>query len=333
MTNIAINGFGRIGKLVMRRLFDQGLGTRIKLINDLNGSISSIANSIEFDSVHGGWIKPITVKEKEIIIDGSQIKVCNKSTIPELKIDISGIDLVIDCTGVNKDFKLLNEYLQFGVRTVLVSAPIKDDRILNIVYGVNHQLYDQAQNKIITAASCTTNCLAPIVKVLHENIGIKHGSITTIHNLTNSQTILDKPSKNLRRDRAALNSLIPSTTGSATAISLIFPNLKGKLNGHAVRVPVMNASLIDCVFELETKVKRAQINQLFRSASKTELRGILGVEERELVSSDFCNNPLSTIIDAPSTLVVNETQLKIYAWYDNEWSYACRIVDIIAKTQ
>ena len=333
MFKIAINGFGRIGKLVTRRLFDLGLGENLVLINEQTGSIENLATLLEFDSIHGHWTNNIEPGENFIKIDHHEIKVSNSSSITALKRAISNLDLLIDCTGSNKNFNALQQYLDFGVKSVLVSSPIKDDRILNIVYGVNHDRYDPTQNYLVTAASCTTNCLAPIVKVLNEKVGIRHGTITTIHNVTNSQTIIDKPAGNIRRGRSALNSLFPSTTGSATAISLIFPELKGKLNGHAVRVPVLNASLTDCVFEIKRKITADEINELFEHASKHELAGILGYEKRELVSADYVNNPLSTIIDASSTMVVNDTQLKIYAWYDNEWGYTCRMVDIVNLIQ
>ena len=188
-------------------------------------------------------------------------------------------------------------------------------------------MYDGSQN-LITAASCTTNCLAPIVKVIHENLGIKHGSITTIHDVTNTQTIVDRPSKDMRRARSALNNLIPTTTGSAKAITMIYPELKGKLNGHAVRVPLLNASLTDCVFEVERATSEQEVNSLFEEASNKSLKGILGYEKRPLVSSDYTNDPRSSIVDGLSTMVVNKTQVKVYAWYDNEWGYSCRLGDI-----
>jgi glyceraldehyde 3-phosphate dehydrogenase len=214
------------------------------------------------------------------------------------------------------------------VKKVVVSAPVKDGNAANIVYGVNNDVYNAGTQNIITAASCTTNCLAPVVKVIHEGFGIRHGSITTIHDVTNTQTIVDRPAKDLRRARSALNSLIPTTTGSATAITLIYPELAGKLNGHAVRVPLLNASLTDCVFEVETPTTVEAVNALFKEAAQGSLRGILGYEERPLVSSDYVNDTRSTIIDALSTMVINETQVKIYAWYDNEMGYAYRLIDV-----
>ena len=222
----------------------------------------------------------------------------------------------------------LQPYFDAGVKKVVVSAPVKDGPTANVVYGVNHDIYHPDVHSIITAASCTTNCLAPVVKVIHEALGIKHGSITTIHDVTNTQTIVDRPAKDLRRARSALNSLIPTTTGSATAITLIYPELAGKLNGHAVRVPLLNASLTDCVFEVDRVTTAKEVNALFKAASEGVLQGILGYEERPLVSTDYTNDQRSAIIDSLSTMVVNGTQVKIYAWYDNEMGYAHRLVDV-----
>jgi len=238
--------------------------------------------------------------------------------------------LVIDCTGKHNSLNLLNPYINKYAKYILVSAPIESKSVQNIVYGVNHNDVDTKNFQIFTSASCTTNCLAPIVKVLEEKIGIEHGSITTIHNITNSQNLVDSPKANLRRSRSGINSLIPTTTGSAKAISLIYPELKGRLNGHAVRVPLLNASLTDCVFEMKKPVSVEEINKLFIEASASYLKNILSFEERPLVSSDYVNNSHSAIIDGLSTMVVNRTQLKVYAWYDSEWGYACRMVDLIS---
>ena len=210
----------------------------------------------------------------------------------------------------------------------MVTAPVKEEGVLNIVMGVNENLYDKVNHPIVTAASCTTNCLAPVVKVLHEKIGIKHGSMTTIHDITNTQTILDAPHKDLRRARACGMSLIPTTTGSATAITHIFPELTGKLNGHAIRVPLANASITDCVFEVERETSVEEVNQLLQQAAQNELKDILGFEERPLVSIDYKTDPRSSIIDALSTMVVNDTQVKLYVWYDNEWGYANRTAEL-----
>ena len=239
-----------------------------------------------------------------------------------------GCDVVLECTGKFLKPDQLQAYFDRGVKRVIVAAPVKDEAALNIVVGVNDQLYDPARHRLLTAASCTTNCLAPVVKVIHEAIGIRHGQITTIHNPTNTNVVVDAPHKDLRRARSAMLSMQPTTTGSATAIALIYPELKGKLNGHAVRVPVLNASLTDCVFELKRPTTVEEVNQLFKSASESVLAGILGLETRPLVSADYNNDPRSSIVDALSTMVTDETLLKVYAWYDNEVGYACRMVDL-----
>ena len=325
MTTYAINGFGRIGKLALRPLLDRG--AKIAFINDAVGNAAMYAHLLEFDSIHGRWSAVFSADESSITIDGTRIPVNSTSNLEDLPLD--GVDVVIDCTGEFKTEAKLAPYFLAGVKKVIVSAPVKDGPTANIVYGVNHDIYDSSIHQIVTAASCTTNCLAPVVKVLLEGIGIKHGSITTIHDVTNTQTIVDRPAKDLRRARSALTNLIPTTTGSATAITLIYPELKGKLNGHAVRVPLLNASITDCVFEMARKTTVAEVNDLFQAASEGSLKGILGYETRPLVSSDYTNDTRSSIIDAPSTMVVNGTQLKVYAWYDNEYGYAHRLVDVV----
>ena len=284
------------------------------------------AHLLEFDTVHGRWDAEFSYDDDTITINGTTLPLCNTRNLEELP--LNGVDVVIDCTGAFKTEAKLAPYFKAGVKKVVVSAPVKDGNAANIVYGVNNHDYDASTQNIITAASCTTNCLAPVVKVIHENLGIKHGSINSIHDVTNTQTIVDRPAKDLRRARSALNSLIPTTTGSATAITLIYPELTGKLNGHAVRVPLLNASITDCVFEVERATSEAEVNALFKAASEGELAGILGYETRPLVSADYVNDPRSTIIDAPSTMVVNGTQVKVYAWYDNEWGYANRLIDV-----
>ena len=283
---------------------------------------------MEFDSVHGRWKTPVGHDAGGLILNGQPIRLTHERTVEALPLAKMGVDLVIDCTGVFKTGAKVAPYYAAGVKKVVVSAPVKDGGALNLVYGVNHQLYDGSQT-LITAASCTTNCLAPVVKVIHEGIGIKHGSITTIHNVTNTQTIVDRPASDMRRARSALLNMIPTTTGSATAITLIYPELKGRLNGHAVRVPLLNASLTDCVFEVERETTVEEVNALFKTAAEGPLKDILGFETRALVSSDYTNDPRSSIVDAQSTMVINGTQVKIYAWYDNEWGYACRLADII----
>lgn len=324
MTTYALNGLGRIGKLILRPLLERG--AKIAWINDAVGDAAMHAHLLEFDTVHGRWDADFSASEDAITIDGTRIPFVGTKDLAALPLD--GVDVVIDCTGVFKSEAKLQPYFDAGVKKVVVSAPVKDGSTANIVYGVNEGIYDPASHSIVTAASCTTNCLAPVVKVLHENIGIKHGSITTIHDVTNTQTIVDRPAKDLRRARSALNSLIPTTTGSATAITLIYPELKGRLNGHAVRVPLLNASITDCVFEMDRETTVEEVNSLFEAAAAGPLDGILGYETRPLVSADYTNDTRSSIIDAPSTMVVNGTQVKIYAWYDNEMGYAYRLVDV-----
>ena len=324
MTTYALNGLGRMGKLALRPLLERG--ARIAWINDAVGDPEMHAHLLEFDTVHGRWDAEFEWDTDSITIDGTRLPVHSERALENLPLD--GVDVVIDCTGVFKTEAKLAPYFAAGVKKVVVSAPVKDGPTANIVFGVNNHDYDPAAHRIVTAASCTTNCIAPVVKVVHERFGIKHGSITTIHDVTNTQTIVDRPAKDLRRARSALNSLIPTTTGSATAITLIYPELTGKLNGHAVRVPLLNASLTDMVFELERAVTVDEVNAAFEAAAHGDLAGILGYETRPLVSTDYTNDPRSTIVDAPSTMVVNGTQLKIYAWYDNEWGYAHRLADV-----
>lgn len=328
MAKVAINGLGRIGKLVLRSLVEDGIAGEIVLLNDPNGDPPQHAMLLEFDSVHGRWRTEFGHAPDALIVAGRRIRFSQAARIEDLPLAALGVDLVIDCTGVFKTGPKVQPYFDAGVAKVVVSAPVKDGGALNLVYGVNHHLYDPASHRLVTAASCTTNCLAPVVKVLHEAIGIRHGSITTVHDVTNTQTIVDRPAKDPRRARSALLNLIPTTTGSATAITLIYPELKGRLNGHAIRVPLLNASLTDCVFEMTRATAVEEVNDLFRAAADGPLHGILGFEERPLVSSDFLNDPRSAIVDGPSTMVVNGTQVKVYAWYDNEWGYAWRLADV-----
>ncbi len=324
MTVYALNGLGRIGKLALKPLLARG--AEIAWINDAVGDPEMHAHLLEFDTVHGRWDVAFEHDADSVTIDGTRLPFIGTRDISSLPLD--DVDVVIDCTGVFKSEAALAPYFEAGVKKVVVSAPVKDGDAANIVFGVNHDVYQPDRHRIVTAASCTTNCLAPVVKVIHEALTIKHGSITTIHDVTNTQTIVDRPAKDLRRARSALNSLIPTTTGSATAITLIYPELVGRLNGHAVRVPLLNASLTDCVFEVETPTTAENVNALFRTAAQGPLKGILGYEERPLVSTDYTNDTRSGIVDAPSTMVINGTQVKIYAWYDNEMGYAHRLVDV-----
>lgn len=328
MARIALNGLGRIGKLVLRAFEADGLDHDLVLVNDSVGDAEMHAHLLVFDSVHGRWAADVAAEGEYLRINARRPRLTTVKRIEDLPLAELDVDLVVDCTGVFKTAAKLQPYFDAGVRRVAVSVPVKDGGALNVVYRINHDLFDPAAHRIVTAASCTTNCLAPVVKVIHEEIGIRHGSITTIHDVTNTQTIIDRPAKDLRRARSALTNLIPTTTGSATAITLIYPELKGRLNGHAVRVPLLNASLTDCVFEVERPTTVEEVNGLLRKWAEGPLNGILGYEERPLVSSDYVNDTRSAIIDAGSTMVVNGTQVKIYAWYDNEAGYAWRLADI-----
>ena len=326
---VGINGFGRMGRLSFRAAFDWD-DVEFVQINDLKGDAATLAHLVNFDSVHGRWHNEASSEGNTIIINGKSIACTQNKNIADT--DWSQCDVVIEASGVMKTKALLQAYLDQGVKRVVVTAPVKEDGVLNVVMGVNDDDYDPSLHPIVTAASCTTNCLAPVVKVLQETIGIKHGSMTTIHDITNTQTIIDAPHKDLRRARSCGTSLIPTTTGSATAITHIFPELKGKLNGHAVRVPLTNASLTDCVFEMKRPTSEEEINQLLKTASESDpLKNILGYEERPLVSIDYKTDPRSSIIDAPSTMVINGTQVKLYVWYDNEWGYANRTAELMRK--
>jgi glyceraldehyde 3-phosphate dehydrogenase len=325
---VGINGFGRIGRLAMRAAWDWP-EIEFVHINDPGGDAPTLAHLLNFDSVHGRWQHDARAEGYRIFVGNKSLTVSHNRAIADT--DWSGCDIVIEASGKMKTKALLQGYLDQGIKRVVVSAPVKEEGVLNVVLGVNDHLYDPELHNIVTAASCTTNCLAPVVKVIHENLKIRHGSMTTIHDVTNTQTILDAPHKDLRRARACGMSLIPTTTGSATAITHIFPELKGRLNGHAVRVPLANASLTDCVFEVEKTTTEAEVNQLFKEAAEGELQGILGYEERPLVSIDYKTDPRSGIIDALSTMVVNGTQVKVYIWYDNEWGYANRTAELVKK--
>jgi len=325
---VGINGFGRMGRLTFRAAFENP-DLEFVQINDPAGDATSLAHLINFDSVHGRWQHEALAEGQNLQVGSQVIRCSQNKTIAET--DWSQCDIVIEASGKMKTKALLQAYLDQGVKQVVVTAPVKEDGVLNVVMGVNDALFDAGKFPIVTAASCTTNCLAPVVKVIHEKLGIVHGSMTTIHDITNTQTILDAPHKDLRRARACGMSLIPTTTGSATAITHIFPELKGKLNGHAVRVPLANASLTDCVFEVSRETSAEEVNQLLKEASETYLKDILGYEERPLVSIDYRTDPRSSIVDALSTMIVNGTQVKLYLWYDNEWGYANRTAELTAK--
>ena len=337
---VGINGMGRIGRLAMRAAMgaadrpddDPRGGNRLEIahINELKGGVAATAHLLAFDSVQGRWKAGIQADEETqtIHINGKKVTFSSVGQPGDIPWGDLGVELVLECTGKFLSPEALQGHFDRGAKRVVVSAPVKFDAVLNVVLGVNESLYDPTRHRIVTAASCTTNCLAPVVKVVHENLGIRHGQITTIHNPTNTNLVVDAPHKDLRRARSAMLSLAPTTTGSATAIALIYPELKGKLNGHAVRAPNLNASLTDCVFELQKSTSVDEVNALFAQAARGALAGILGYEVLPLVSADYARDTRSSIVDAPSTMVTDGTLLKVYAWYDNEMGYACRMVDL-----
>lgn len=336
---VGINGMGRIGRLALRAAMgaadrqadDPRAGNRLEVVhlNELKGGAAATAHLLAFDSVQGKWRADIRAEGEDTIrIDERKLSFSSHATAAEIPWGELGVDVVLECTGKFLTPETLQGHLDRGAKRVIVAAPVKTGGVLNIVVGINHELYDPARDRIVTAASCTTNCLAPVVKVVHENLGIRHGQITTIHDPTNTNLVVDAPHKDLRRARSSLMSLAPTTTGSATAIALIYPELKGKLNGHAVRAPVLNASLTDCVFELKRETTAEEVNALFEAAAAGPLAGILGYETRPLVSVNYARDTRSAIIDALLTMVTDGTLLKVYAWYDNEMGYACRMVNL-----
>jgi glyceraldehyde 3-phosphate dehydrogenase len=336
---VGINGMGRIGRLALRAALgaaerptdDPRAGNRLEVVhlNEIKGGAAACAHLLTFDSVQGRWRADIAAEgDAAVRIDARRLSFSSHAQPTDIDWGALGVDVVLECTGKFLTPETLEGHLQRGAKRVIVAAPVKTGGVLNVVVGVNEQQYDPAKDRIVTAASCTTNCLAPVVKVIHENLGIRHGQITTIHDPTNTNVVVDAPHEDLRRARSAMMSLAPTTTGSATAIALIYPELKGKLNGHAVRAPVLNASLTDAVFELQKPTTAEAVNALFKQAAAGPLAGILGYEERPLVSADYARDTRSAIVDAPSTLVTDGTLLKVYAWYDNEMGYACRMVDL-----
>ncbi|MCS5699254.1 ArsJ-associated glyceraldehyde-3-phosphate dehydrogenase [Cyanobium sp. FGCU-52] len=335
---IGINGFGRIGRLVFRALWGRP-GIELVHVNDPAGDAATAAHLLAFDSVHGRW--PVAVQAGPdnapggFQVEGHPVSFSRESDPTAVPWKEAGITMVLECSGRFKTPTTLQPYFDAaGLKRVVVACPVKGviagEEALNVVFGINHQLLDLQRHRLVTAASCTTNCLAPVVKVVHEGFGIRHGSITTLHDVTNTQVVVDGFKSDLRRARSCLQSLIPTTTGSARAIGLIFPELEGRLNGHAVRVPLLNASLTDAVFELERPVTADEVNGAFAAAAAGPLKGILGYEERPLVSVDYVNDDRSAIVDGPSTMVTHGTQLKVYAWYDNEWGYSCRMADLVS---
>lgn len=343
---VGINGMGRMGRLALRAAFgaverphgDPRTGNRLEVVhlNEIKGNAESTAHLVQFDTVQGRWRGDIAAEGADSLrINGQQLGFTQHATAAEIPWGELGVDLVLECSGKFLTPETLQGHLDRGAKRVIVAAPVKVGGVLNIVVGVNHHLYDPAVNHIVTAASCTTNCLAPVVKVVHEALGIKHGQITTLHNPTNTNLVVDAPHKDLRRARSAMVNLAPTSTGSATAIALIYPELKGKLNGHAVRVPALNASLTDCVFELSRATTAEEVNALFAAAAQpgSPLAGILGYEPLPLVSADYARDTRSSIVDGLSTMVTDGTLLKVYAWYDNEMGYATRMVDLACHMQ
>lgn len=324
---IGINGFGRMGRLALRAGWVKP-DLEFIHINDISGGTVTAAHLLTFDSVHGKWNREVRSLDHAIEVEKRRISFSDHSTPGAVPWSEKQVDVVLECSGRFRTTETLDEYFSAGVKTVIVAAPVKTGA-LNIVVGVNDHLYDPKTHRLLTAASCTTNCLAPVVKVLHENVGIRHGVITTIHDITNTQVVVDAPHKDLRRARASSLSLIPTSTGSATAIGLIYPELLGKLTGVAVRVPLLNASLTDCVFETQRPTTVEEVNAAFkRAAVEKPLAGILGFEELPLVSVDFKDDPRSAIVDGPSTMVVDETCVKVLAWYDNEIGYVNRMIEL-----
>jgi glyceraldehyde 3-phosphate dehydrogenase len=330
---VGINGFGRIGRLVFRALWGRP-GIELVHVNDPAGDAQAAAHLLAFDSVHGRWQQAVQANTRGFFVGSAPVSWSQETDPTAVPWRQAGVEMVLECSGKFKTPETLQPYFdEVGLRRVVVACPVKGEiagaEALNIVYGINNQLYDPERHRLITAASCTTNCLAPVVKVVHETFGIEHGSITTLHDVTNTQVVVDGFKSDLRRARACSQSLIPTTTGSAKAIGMIFPELQGRLNGHAVRVPLLNGSLTDAVFELKRAVTVEEVNRAFEVAANGPLEGILGYETRPLVSIDYVNDSRSCIIDGLSTMVVNGTQLKVYAWYDNEWGYSCRMADLV----
>ena len=326
---IGINGFGRMGRLGFRVAWDWP-ELEIVHINELKGGAKASAHLLEFDSVHGRWRREIDAQPDAVLVEGRSVGFSSHDSPGKVPWREMNIDIVVECTGKFRTPELLQPYFDQGVSKVVVAAPVKEGA-LNLVMGCNDDLYEPDEHHLITAASCTTNCLAPVVKVINEGLGIRHGIITTLHDVTNTQVVVDAPHSDLRRARSALCSLIPTTTGSAKAITMIYPELEGKLNGVAVRVPLLNASLTDCVFEVAQQTSPEQVNQLLKAAADGPLKGILGFEEKPLVSVDFVNDSRSGIVDGPATMVVDNSLVKILVWYDNEFGYAHRIMELVKK--
>jgi len=328
MVKVAINGFGRMGRLGLRQAFGWD-DIEFVHINEIATDAYGSAHLLNFDSAHGRWDKQAVESNGKIVIQDHEIGYSSVAKLEDFDWGALDVDVVMECTGRFRTREQLQPYFDQGVKQVIVAAPMKEG-VKNIVMGINDDIFTVGDT-LITAASCTTNCIAPVIKVLHEQIGIKHGMITTMHDRTNTQKVVDHGHKDLRRARSSFESLIPTTTGSAAAIATIFPELEGRLNGVAVRVPFMNASLTDLVMEMSRETSVEEVNGLFSEAAQSYLRDILGYEERPLVSVDYEGETCSSVIDAPSTMVVNGTQLKVLAWYDNEIGYMQRMMELVRK--
>ena len=327
MARIAINGFGRIGRCILRAVVERGeKDLEFVSINDLTDT-RTLAHLLKYDSVHGTFKGEVKAAEKGIVVNGREIQVTAVKSPAELPHAANKVDLVLECTGLFTQREKAEEHLKAGAPRVLISAPAKNPDI-TVAYGINHEKLDRAKHKIISNASCTTNCLTPVAKVLLESFGIKRGLMTTIHSYTNDQNLLDLPHRDLRRARAAALSMIPATTGAAKAVAEVIPELKGKLNGTAVRVPTPNVSLVDLTVELEKAATVEQINAAFKAAAAGKLAGVLAYSEDPTVSVDYCHSPYSSVFDATSTFVIGETFAKVFAWYDNEWGFSNRMVDV-----
>ena len=324
---VAINGFGRIGRNVLRAAKESGTSLDFVAVNDLTDS-RTLAHLLKYDSVHGPYPGTVEVSDDGLVVDGDEILVLSERDPANLPWSELEIDVVVESTGIFRSRELASKHLQAGARKVVISAPAMDEDI-TVVLGVNHELYDPESHHLISNASCTTNCLAPVAKVLLREFGIVRGLMTTIHAYTAGQAVLDGPHKDLRRARAAAVSMIPTTTGAARAISLVLPELEGKLDGMAIRVPTPDVSLVDLVVELEVDVSEQEVNDALRAAASTELAGILRVEEEPLVSVDFTGESASSVVDALSTAVMGRRLVKVLAWYDNEWGYSSRVVDLV----
>ena len=326
---VGINGFGRIGRQVVRAAAEQGVADiEFVAVNDLTDT-KTLAHLFKYDSVHGTYEGDVSATSDGVLIDGRKLSVLSEKDPAALPWKKLGADLVLESTGRFTDRDSAKKHLDAGAKKVVISAPAKGEDI-TIVMGVNHEKYDAAKHTIISNASCTTNCLVPMVKVVRDAFGFKHGSMTTIHSYTNDQNVLDFPHKDLRRARAAAISMIPTTTGAAKATSLVIPEVKGKIDGISVRVPTPDVSFTDLVAEVEKPATVESVNAAFKKASESgPLYGILGYTEEELVSSDFIGNSYSCTLDAKTTAVVDGTLVKVTGWYDNEWGYACRCVDLL----